>query len=270
MSYYDVIAEELTAAEAIERASLPNPHEDMARASRSAEHDSWGGGTFDDIVALATRGYPDGARKLRNVGLLARIREVTRPAPVWDTSGSTVDVGRFLGGEPECMQQVVRRNRPSPVVRIAVERCVHSGISPQEILRTGAAVLAAVEALRTAGIPAEIWATFTVQAGTRKMHSRVLVQRAGMAVDVDVLAFWLMHPGALRRIGFGLWEQQSREVRKEFRFLTPGTYSHPTIHLLTGEYDENVPAYGDAVIEWVRSLLKRRVGVEIRREDIEP
>lgn len=270
------IVERYTIGEAIERAGAATTSGisgQYDRTSRDPGHDIWGGCTFEQSQELALNGYPQGAATLKHrVGTMAAIRHSMRPTPRWDTAGSAIDVGRFMSGEPENMIETIRTARPSPVVKINVERCVHGGTPTSEIEATGASVLFVVEAMRTAGIPAEIWASFTIRSGggfggaDDTISAQVCIQRPGAPIDVDRLAYWLVHPGALRRTGFALWEHQPKRIRDKFRIKSHGGYGYPH-QLPMPEFDETAPAGRAAATDWMVDVLARRVGITLKPED---
>lgn len=260
--------QELTLAQALDIAEgMPEGPEG---SSRNAEH-GFAGAAFPDALRMAREGYPEGARRLRHaVGAMAAIREARRPQARWGPSGSAVDIGRYLSGEPDSMIDTVRAARPSPMVRIGVERVVSGATSTRDIEATGASVLFVVDALRTAGVPAEIWATFTVGqlpggSSGEVLSTRVRVQDAGRPIDLERLAFWMMHPAALRRIAFGLWEHEPESVRRAYGFVEYGGYGYALRgRELSGDYDEQAPATMHEATAWVRDVLRRRIGVEVR------
>jgi hypothetical protein len=262
-----VYVNKMTRREAVAEARKPSPFDALA----SREHsDSWAGSSFDDAITMAERGYPKGALALKaRLGMFAKVREAVRPRPAWDVAGSSVDVGRYLSGEPECMVEVVRGRRQSPVLRMSIERSASSDRSAEEIETVGASALAAVEALRTAGVPCEVWAVFTTTGPNSFRHysTQVLVQEAGRPVDTDVLAFWTMHPAALRRVNFSIRENDSPQVRREFG--VGNNYGYPTTLKSAGlgnDFDENVPSRAHEVQGWLVDVLTRRIGVTIGKD----
>lgn len=260
----------LTLHELIEEAGMSSDH--VGGASSRRKESGWHGGTLDEAMRMAVQGYPGGALRLRKrLGAYAGIHKSRRPAPRWDVSGSAVDVGRYLAGEPDCMVETVRVARQSPVLRIAVERAVSHTVSADDIEATGASVLALVEGLRTAGIPSEVWVTFTVAPGRgggswQWMSTQVLIQEAGRPIDLDVLAYWAMHPTALRRLVFSVWEHEDERTRKHFGF--GGSYGIPTrVPQADRDMDEYAPARANEVEAWVAEVLQRRVGITLKREE---
>jgi hypothetical protein len=162
------------------------------------------------------------------------------------------------------MVDTVRARRSSPVIRLAIERAVSFQISDSDIRATGASVLAVVEALRTAGVPSEVWVTTSVRGngsayGT--MSTQVLVQEAGRPINIERLAWWATNSGVLRRLAFAIWEQQPAAVRSAYNI--GGNYGYPTKTPDEPKFDEVAPAYEREVEQWITSVLSRRAGVTV-------
>lgn len=229
------------------------------------------GETWDEAVRMMIEGDPKSARGLKKyLGVLARVRQGKRSLTRWGEAGSQVDVARFLSGEPECMMETVRARRAAPVLKIAVERCVPHYVTAEEIRATGASVLAVVEALRTSGVPSEVWVTFSINTnysrdgGTYSLSEQVLVQEAGYALDLDRLAFWVGNPASFRRLAFALYEQEPQAVRDKFNIKTSGSYgSASSSPPNEDEFDEAAPSWSSDAEAWLRAVLDRRAGIDV-------
>jgi len=258
------IIRQFTLDEALERAAVEPPAN--AQASRKPDT-GWSGAPFDEAMKMARNGDPEAALDLnQRVGVEASIRPSSRPKLAWGETGSSVDVARYISGEPECMTETVRRRSPSPVIKIAIERGVSYHVSAEDIRATGASVLAAVKMLRTMGVPSEIWATFTFSGskGQILLSTQVLIQEAGRPIDVARLAFWTVNPAALRRIAFALEEQESSEIRNQLGVFLGGGYGNPTTTI--GDFDEIAPAHAHAVQGWIADVLSRRAGITMKED----
>jgi hypothetical protein len=259
----EYVEREFTMSEALE---LATDEHDMFNDSSRSGSDEFSKATWEESVKMATDGYSTGTRALRRrlSTLPPALHDSIRPRPVWGVSGSTVDIGRFLAGEQENMVDVRRSRRQSLVLRIAVERAVSAGVSAADIETVGASVLAVVERLRTAGVASEVWVTFTQRGkfGGRNgatYQLRIKVQDAGRPIDMDRLAFWLMHPAALRRIAFAIEEMEPASVRETFGFghVYGGGYGWPDTYHAEG-FDEYAPAKEYEVESWITDVLGRR------------
>ena len=175
---------------------------------------SWTWGTdFDGAVKLAETGYPDGQKiTLLAEKISAKLQsEVTvRDSMVYDTSGSYVDVGAFMSGEPECMVEFVQEEKPrSKVISIGVDMCYNGGIKAKTIELRGAVIVALIDALEQFEYRCEV----TLYAGTGysskggpKWQTSATIKRAGDTLDRDSMAYAISHPAFYRRIIFGAWD----------------------------------------------------------------
>lgn len=269
------IVRRFTLEEALQIAKRPAARTGCASRDNSNE---WAGGTYEWAVEAAEKGVPKDVPHIRQFQkIVASVRTARRPRPSWDVAGSSVDVGRFMQGEPDSMIEVVRGERPSPMVRIAVERAASAAVSVTDIRATGASVLAAISAMRTAGIPAEIWATFSVTPSWRSRaggdnlpHNYgvwVKLQEAGRPINLGKLAYWTLQPSALRRICFCIEEHEPTNIREAFGFTPGGGYGMPSNVKVYDEdkfFDEIAPSRASEATNWLKEVLARRAGVTIR------
>lgn len=180
--------------------------------------------TFDDAVTLAHDGWMDLRADID--AKVSTIREdvasvtVNRIARRRAIAGGSVNVPRMLMGDPRCMTR--NRIEPAPkngrVVKVAINGCVSHAVSTDRIVKRGAAVVALVEAIHLAGCNAEVWVTFPNRVNGHLHHLKVCVKSAEQPLDVNALTFAIAHPGMLRRIVIGAWEQERAKIRAHFRF----------------------------------------------------
>lgn len=248
----------LTLEEALEVAS----RQPEAGASSRREEYGWHGGSFEDNMRMAWEGDPETALQIKkNLGGVAGIHVAPRATRFLGVAGSQVDMSRFMRGEPENMVEVRRARRAAPVIRMAIERTQSAAVRAETMRQTGVSVLAVIERLRTAGVAAEIWVTFGVYYGNKKHSTQILIQEAGRPIDIDRLAYWVANAGALRRIVFAIWENQSDEFIRDFNIYGNYGYSMTTP---ADKFDELVPANAVTAKEWIGEVLKRRAGIELR------
>lgn len=247
-------------------------------ASHNPEKDAWavegctqeaGNGSWTQALDMSINGWVAGVPKL-DTQATASIQTNMRPKPIWDVAGSECDVAAYLAGEPESMMDLVRTRRPSPVVRIGVDRCVAGRVPASRIESVGRQIVILVESLRLAGIPADVTVCAGVGSwGSKKtIDTRVCVQQANRPVDVARLAFWVAHPSALRRVFFGLWETESYNIRKTFEFGEQfgSGYGHVRQGHAKDDFDEWAPSpmsRDSDIQEWAAEVLRRRTGATV-------
>lgn len=201
--------------------------------------DKWHGASWSEALNMArTDGYrdaiPEADRFSQAVSdTIITERLATTFEPVWEVTGSEVDMGRYLSGLPENMIEAtpMRISRAGRAVRIAVPVAYRYNISADVIMRRGAAVMALVDVLARAQHPLEIWAGCAVAPTYRRIGLRgvtmVKVQEANAPLDMGRIMFALAHPTMLRRLIFSLQEQKSQTIRQRFGFTSNGGYGMP-------------------------------------------
>lgn len=131
-----------------------------------------------------------------------------------DVVGHTVDVGRFVSGDPECMITTAPGVGRAPLKVVAV--CGALGnVDAQRMAHRGAATVALVDYLETLQYRVELWAAYHNEHGGNKAAVAVCVKEADQPVDLDRLGFFIAHPAAMRRINFAWREAQDQQYRED-------------------------------------------------------
>lgn len=189
----------------------------------------YGTKTFGDAVAIYEKGWDEGASKAAEIrasldGFVQEAVAAKGREYAYDVAaGEWLDVGRFLGGEPECFGVTqVGESLAAPVVRLVVNLAASGAVSEKSLFQRGAAALAAVDILEACGKRVEL----TVGFGSRgynipKLEIGVLAKAAGQPAEPDRLAFLLCHASFLRRIVFSVMEQHGHKPSSTF----PDTYA---------------------------------------------
>lgn len=172
---------------------------------------AWYGGVKDlpDAIKLAQKGLPKlgvEAIQLAAQNLTLTQGELMRSAfyDINDTAGSTVDIGRYLEGTPECMIQHLPCEEVgrSPIVTLVMNVSYNGGISAEAITNNGKSMVALIEAVESRGKQCEVW-TDMHAIGYRKgkrftARTAVRLKRAGEPFDVSAFMYALTHPSYLR------------------------------------------------------------------------
>lgn len=195
---------------------------DAARAPESIPDGSgrhgrteWAGATWEEALRLAVDGWHVPLQEQEiTVGALRERAGLGTPVvslePVWDVTGSEVDIGAYLAGEPECMVDSVPRrvSRQGKVVTFLIPS-VYDHTTPHDRIRNrGLALAALCAAIVEAGHGVEIWSGFTTRvrrdSGPCSAVARVI--SSGEPLDVGRLIFAVAHPAMLRRLWFAVWD----------------------------------------------------------------
>jgi hypothetical protein len=173
----------------------------------------WPGASWEEALRLATDGW---TREVPQADVsVAALRErageevvTTKLVPVWDVTGSEVDVGAYLAGEPECMvdaapQRISVRGR---VVTFIVPTG-YVNTTPHETVRNrGMALAALCSAIIEAGHSVEIWSGFCTHVDGQRYASVARVISAAEPFDMGRLVFVMAHPAFFRRLWFAVWD----------------------------------------------------------------
>ncbi len=168
-------------------------------------------GTLDwpTALELARFGWPEGRALLRKALATMPKAAIRERVLQWDMAGAYPDVARAVAGAPDCMMddQPVEA-RPTQAVRLVVSIATPWTTDLSEFVNRGAAILSAVEAAEAAGLRVEVVAEETCTNQGAGFSASILLKSAGHSADCDTLAFFLIHPSALRRVFFALLETE--------------------------------------------------------------
>ena len=146
----------------------------------------------------------------------------------FDYSGDSVDMGRYMSGDPECMIDYVTepQARMGRVIKVMVNVANSAMIDADQIVQRGVVIVALLDVLKKLGLGVELWTEMAisdkgVDKGNR-FSQLVKIHDSAEMLDVDSTMFAIAHPSMLRRIGFGSIEQG---VRKD---LVNGSYGYPS------------------------------------------
>lgn len=210
------------------------------RMSTTAGSDFTGSDSWDDALNLAREGWT-GIRPEVDA-LVEKMESVIAPSlqpaftSVFDVVGGSVDVGRFLDGEPECMVEtkLIEIARPGKVVSILVNGSFNAGTQETAIRERGAAVVALIDSLERLQHSTEVDVEITCKEGFTTV---IRLKNAEDQLDIDLLMFAIAHPSALRRIYFAYMEGHSNP---KFRALSDLSYGRSSQAIMGEELGSTV------------------------------
>lgn len=226
--------------------------------------------TFEEATSLASTGWAEPRSQVtEQVGNIAAELRAVLPTAFgtrWDVCGGSVDVDRFLAGDPENMLEgrLVPSLAHGQVVRVLLNVGALGAVSTETMIRRGIAMLALVELVRMAGLSLELWIETTTSKGGATYTVLTRALGAGDSIDVDALMFPLAHPAQHRRITFACRERASAAVIKRFGFSEQGGYgsSHQVVcdamvdpDITIAEPLSGETAYTRDPAKWIRERL---------------
>jgi hypothetical protein len=255
-------------------ASRPADCQGESRCSLDSGDDALrfrGTATMAEAVHLARYGWPEGRERM--AAMRARINSVVaqkahRPQAVYSVAGESVDIGRYLSGEPECMVEWQQEEATArgKIIRLALNASTSQAIRKDDLFLRGAAACALVDALENAGFSVEVslaWCSSSINTNN-KVQIFTVVKRAGEASEIDKLAFVLAHASTQRRFLFGVLENQSASFREEFDISHSRIGTKPSDMEVEAEIriGKMLLGHESEAVAWVIDQLKNQ-GVEI-------
>lgn len=244
---------------------FPNPQ------SRKTGNDKWSGTpNFEAAMQLARNGWREGLALIEK--LSAQLDHVAgnlvkRPEVQWDVSGDFADAGLFVTGVPECMGQFteVITEGAGKIVKVTINGFFSCGFDAETIMRRGAATLALIDALETAGRSCElVLALAGTNYGGDDLHVEIVpLKKAGEALELDRLAFMVAHPSSFRRLGFSAGENEEPDVRQNFGcqngyYYTPAEWHEPDTNIVVPEASYFRNPSEESLLIWIKGELKKQ------------
>ncbi|GAA2399225.1 phage protein [Actinomadura vinacea] len=205
---------------------------DEARAPDSIEggdgrhcSDDWAGASWDEALQLARDGWTTVLPEMD--AEVAELRErvedevlTTALVPAWDVTGSEVDIGAYLSGEPECMVDAVpqRLSARGRVVTFLVPAGYTNTTPHSAIHNRGVALAALCSSITASGHSVEIWSAFGPYVSpTDRFASAARVISAAEPLDMGRLMFVMAHPAMLRRLWLAVWDSAAEPIAGRMR-----------------------------------------------------
>lgn len=161
-----------------------------------------------------------------------RLRELVDPVNtrVHDLIGYEPDIDRYVSGEIECMwdDMMVEAPHAGKVFTVLLDNSLSAAADKNKVIKTGAVVIALIEAFQMFGFELEIWVETTMRpmwgksGGDDYLSYVTRVARAGETPDINAIMFPLANPDWCRRFLFGMMEGEAPETRRTFGAMPEG------------------------------------------------
>lgn len=196
--------------------------EEHRSSKKTGKDRTWDFGTeFDGAIKVARNGWPEGREAIEALTykFKAVVEDAHREAfgqPVYTRSvaGSGVNVGRYNAGLPDAMVMRKRVEMESPIIDIVCNVSASAAISAQTYMIRGAAVAALTDLLELSGRRVRLTVVVNTAGSGHSVPVYTTIKKPGDPVQMDAIAFATAHPAYLRRLGFSIWEQQPKSVRR--------------------------------------------------------
>lgn len=203
-------------ADLLEFATADGPAWAASRESRKTDRETrefTGTASFDEAVRLARYGWKDGLSRLSSAMDVIANSASHDPLPLvsMDVAGAYPLVPVAVAGDPLNMVHLApSEDRVRPVLRIAYNTGALARYAAHEMTNAGAAFLSIVAGLEANGFRVEVTMCPTSQGHGGKITktmARTVIKRADESLELDRLAFCLLHASCHRRINFSRIER---------------------------------------------------------------
>ena len=247
------------------------------RRSSDQERDSkWAGTTdLDSAVKLGVDGWHDIRPDVD--AMFSKMEEQINMAlgdvfeTRFDYGGDSVDIDRFMMGDPECMIDYVTTpaGRMGRVVRVLVNGSASASVSAERIMQRGVLATALVDVLAKLGVGVEVWLESATDDGGKSKHSQLIkLHSSEERLDIDNLMYAMAHPSMLRRIGFSILERTGWANAKKIAQVGAG-YGQPHDCLMKDYIQADIVidklqnATGDPVADGVAYIMSTVKGLDL-------
>lgn len=159
-------------------------------------NDKWAGGTHEQVGNWVRNGNPEYGDSIReaiaNLGSIAiPNRDTWKASPV----GFLPNVPAYVSGSPNSMWRRTMGEQHRPV-RVFVDAFLSGGISDEEIVARGAAVISMIEYLKSR-VPVELYIYYAKEGDGLSFAASIRLQAE--TLDPDVAGFLFCSPASARR-----------------------------------------------------------------------
>lgn len=244
--------------------------------------------SFKETLDLARNGWPEGLKKAKELSssLFDHISsKIERVDVKHDIEGHSIDIARFVDGEPEAwlkFENVIQESESGhKLIRITFNFSVSGAVSKETIIRKGAAIVALIELLEYAGHRVELTLAMGTAESWSGRYGNPIVQLYtkikdfDQNVDMSKLAYVLCHPSVLRSLYFSFAETMPDVYRRLTGVHRGGGYGSPAdipesergdIHIGHSHAMDGQWQNPDLAEKWILKELQKQ-GIHLKKEN---
>lgn len=258
---------------------------DNERESRRPNIHFTGVSSLKEIEDLALNGWEEGTTKVKMLtdGIFNHVSSMIERVEVsHDVEGHSIDVGRFVEGEPECwikFENVIQEDSNGHrLVRLVLNGAVSAGVSKDIIIQKGAAVVALAELLEYSGFRVQIDLIFLIGShiDNHILLSKTILKQYDQNLDINIITYALAHPSCARGLNFSIEEQFPKAIRTKYDISIYGGYGMPTdkvndetlkgdIYIGSSHAENSAWKNKTACDAWIIEQLEKQ-GVHLKKE----
>lgn len=208
---------------------------DLHSESNEAKKD-WDNNTnYSQACKLAIEGYKEHASTIQTFSTFQKTSKKRKFRRCYDVAGNDVSIDRYLTSIPECMIAHKRTGKEQTkkvsgkIIKILVNISASCSIKSETIISRGKFIFALCEQLKNnhnKAIQLDI-GLFLHKNEAHKTYITATIKNSFELLNPSLLAFYLIHPACLRRIGFRLLEHLPITLRDRLGITDLGSYGTP-------------------------------------------
>ena len=161
----------------------------------------WGSDTFEEAIKFAEYGQDNLTAKVcKDINLKGTKMTII---PKYDVCGESIEIGKYLSGEPECMVEWDNSECMGKNISLYVLRVNNGFVSSNEIEDYGTRVLGIIDNLENNGYSIELHVLFknNLPSGD-KLIIDILVKKCGEFLNPNIIAYTVAGTAFYRRLKF--------------------------------------------------------------------
>ena len=188
-----------------------------ATSERTSQRSWFGTKNFTDALSKAKNGDVSEIGKMKKSldSLKVEGKGITF-SPVFQVCGESVEVGRFLSGEPECMQEwEMTEAKGNKVVDFYFHIGGVADVTAEEKRNYGSATLAILDFLESSNVRVNLYlyTSNTFSGGGSTIYTEVIkMKSAEDALNIPILSFAMTNASMFRRLMFKVFESKNGGV----------------------------------------------------------
>lgn len=206
--------------------------------------DSWTGGlTFDDAIEAGMMGWPEGREKM-----MKTVEAITESLPKAGDSGRTAgfDYEYMEDGDELCIDSYLEGDdrywlqpqfsAEKPIVRIFINIGASGGVGGETLISRGVVLGAMIVKLERLGYGVQLFVGDAGTSANQRFAATIRIKESDEYLNYDVLAFWVAHPAALRRLMFRIIEAADASVANVgYGYGMPAPITSPDFDFVSDE-----------------------------------
>lgn len=204
----------------------------MDSSIKERGNQSWDlGAGWDKAFEMSHKGWEAGADKLR--AALDKLDDFS-PTSTMEDEAEGIDLlqsdegemfmpDEYFAGEENFMMDV-RFKTHKPIIRICCNISASAGVSAEDMIARGVVIAATVRKLERLGYGTQVWVGDAGRGSNGISVNLVRIKDSSEYIDDRVLAFWMGHPAALRRISFRFIEATPKKIDIGCCYGMPGNF----------------------------------------------